>query len=492
MSKVGFNEVQAYAKANNVDFKTAAKKMGLSEKDAAELEKLGGDPGAPVDGFEKKTYKLNGKPVTLEHTYTLKSGRQVQVFKDENGKEIFQYKAADGTTLKEEYFKKQEGVEGKNYVVMSDGKLGTVAEKKDDDKAFFKFTDEKGDFSVKETLLTAAKVVLSPLMLLSSCSEGSDELIGPGNITNNNQTVINLSIKLEGKSNMTAADIDKIINAALEKFGDRIVSTLTQLFANLSEENKALNDKILNAINSFKAENIQTLNKILSAIKNIENNGGDTSKIEALLGQILDKLNNMDENQKNNTLAILDAITNIKVGGGDTSGIEALLNKILNKMDDNSKAILDAIANIKVGGGGDGTVDLSTVEAMLQKLIELVGKNGDTLSSIDAKMDVLNITANAILDKLEVEFGKNDERYTNIMNILNAIKNNGGGGTGGAGYDDSALLAKLDKVLDKLDDILDAIKDHKVTVDVTGKVTCDCNCGGNHEGILGDLEDILG
>ena len=93
-------------------------------------------------------------------------------------------------------------------------------------------------------------------------------------------------------------------------------------------------------------------------------------------------------------------------------------------------------------------------------------------------------------EKLEAEFGKNDERYTNICNLLEAIKNQGG--SGGAGFDDSKLLEKLDKILNKLDDILAAIKDHKVTVDVTGKVECNCNCGGNHEGILGDLEDILG
>ena len=55
----------------------------------------------------------------------------------------------------------------------------------------------------------------------------------------------------------------------------------------------------------------------------------------------------------------------------------------------------------------------------------------------------------------------------------------------------SKLLEKLDKIMDKLDDILAAIKDHNVTVDVTGKVTCECNCGQNHEGILGDLNDIL-
>ena len=61
---------------------------------------------------------------------------------------------------------------------------------------------------------------------------------------------------------------------------------------------------------------------------------------------------------------------------------------------------------------------------------------------------------------------------------------------GGKG-DDAALLEKLDKILQKLDEIKDAIKNHKVEVDVTGKVTCECNCGKNHEGILGDLNDIL-
>ena len=66
------------------------------------------------------------------------------------------------------------------------------------------------------------------------------------------------------------------------------------------------------------------------------------------------------------------------------------------------------------------------------------------------------------------------------------------------GYDDSKLmevLSKLSNMIDtRLEEILNAIKDHdvNVTVDVTGKVTCECNCGKPHEGILGDLEDALG
>ena len=109
------------------------------------------------------------------------------------------------------------------------------------------------------------------------------------------------------------------------------------------------------------------------------------------------------------------------------------------------------------------------------------------MSNIDAKTDVIATTTKSILAALNKEFGKNDERYKNINNLLTVIanKNDGKG-------DDAKLLDKLDKILAKLDEILDAIKNHKVEVDVTGKVTCECNCGSKHEGILGDLNNLLG
>ena len=65
------------------------------------------------------------------------------------------------------------------------------------------------------------------------------------------------------------------------------------------------------------------------------------------------------------------------------------------------------------------------------------------------------------------------------------------GGEGGCKID-------FDKLMAKLDEILQAIKDHDVhvdvTVDVTGKVQCECKCDGKvvHEGVLGNLADLLG
>ena len=115
-AKVGFKEVQAYAQANNVDFKTAAKKMGLSAQEAEALEKFGGDPGAPVDGFQRKPSR----------SFTLKSGRKVNVYKDAQGKNTYEYVAADGTKLKEEYFLKKEGMTGRHFAIDSKGRLVTV------------------------------------------------------------------------------------------------------------------------------------------------------------------------------------------------------------------------------------------------------------------------------------------------------------------------------------------------------------------------------
>ena len=185
-----------------------------------------------------------------------------------------------------------------------------------------------------------------------------------------------------------------------------------------------------------------------------------------------------------------------------------LLNKVLEKLDSmdsnrkaEAKAIIDAIANIKVNGGGNGNVDLSSVEKMLSELLELTAKNNGLLESINGKMDVINVTIETAKNEILAKMDKNDANTTAILNALNEFKNI-------STANDEAILAKMDTIINilnnikdstyddselmaKLDDILAAIKDHNVTVDIKGKVTCECNCGGNHEGIIGNLDDIL-
>lgn len=300
------------------------------------------------------------------------------------------------------------------------------------------------------------------------------------------EALLEILKNIESIGNDINNKLDVIIGKFENAFPDNsdIKASLERIEQYLKENNEktdVTNNLLTELLNKYQSGGLsqEDLQKLLDAI------AANGDKID-VTNQLLTKYGEETAVQLANILA---AIKNINVGGGGSGAdIEALLDKVLTKMDENTAAIIDAIGNIKPGTGG--TVDLSSLEKMLAELLELTGKNNNILTDINGKMDVLNLTTKSIEEKLEAEFGKNDERYTNICNLLEAIKNQGG--SGGAGFDDSKLLEKLDKILNKLDDILAAIKDHKVTVDVTGKVECNCNCGGNHEGILGDLEDILG
>ena len=109
---------------------------------------------------------------------------------------------------------------------------------------------------------------------------------------------------------------------------------------------------------------------------------------------------------------------------------------------------------------------LIDVEEILAKMDQNDANTTAILKALNEFKNISDANSKKILAKMDT-----------IINVLNNIKD--------STYDDTALMAKLDE-------ILAAIKDHNITVDITGKVTCDCNCGGNHEGIIGDLEDILG
>ena len=280
---------------------------------------------------------------------------------------------------------------------------------------------------------------------------------------------------------------------------DSVIALLEKINANVvknGENGKKLGDEILNYIAAVGFEMNGNFSKLLDAVNKGNVNLNDIKELIAQLNtqvkqngedgkqlgnDILNTLNALGFEMNRNFTAVLEAI-NKGVAGADS--LRDLLEKVIDNQGKNTKAILEAIGNIKITNGG--TVNLSSLEKMVSELLAQSKKNGNILSSINGKTDVLNATTKSILEALQKEVGKNDNRYTNIMNILNVIASKAGNKG-----DDSKLLAKLDEILAKLDEIKDAIKDHKVTVDVTGKVECKCNCGKNHEGILGDLNDIL-
>ena len=320
-----------------------------------------------------------------------------------------------------------------------------------------------------------------------------------------------LSKLLEMMQNGVSKDDIKAIIEAISQNGDKI-DAVNQFLNKIQNQDLEFQEKILAVLADLGKSSVDVMNQILTAI------GGNGEKLDAI-AQLLAKIDNnvekYGEEGKELGNKILKAINKL---GVDISGqltqildvinsdadtgknIESLLQKVLEKMDSNTKDIIDAITNIKVGDGGN--VDLSSLEKMLSELLQLTSKNNSLLESIDGKMDVINLTIERAKEEILAKMDQNDANTTAILKALNEFKNisdanskkilakmdtiiNVLNNIKDSTYDDTALMAKLDE-------ILAAIKDHNITVDITGKVTCDCNCGGNHEGIIGDLEDILG
>ncbi len=174
------------------------------------------------------------------------------------------------------------------------------------------------------------------------------------------------------------------------------------------------------------------------------------------------------------------------------SEVEAGMQKILSKFP-GLKSQLDAILNA-IKNNQSGTTDPTAVLAMLEEVIRL-------LKSIDKSTSATEETTRKILAAIQ-KLGA--DQAANFAALIDAINNNYGGH--GPDYTNllNLILAKLDKIdqhnqqnfedaLNKMDEILQAIKDHHVTIDVTGTVTCNCNCGNNdgHEGIINDITGLI-
>ena len=325
--------------------------------------------------------------------------------------------------------------------------------------------------------------------------------------------------KIFNKQNATADDIEAILNNLrkvinnqqqqikittkngedMKTFGENLMKILNEMKQIMNDTNLTVKEKT-DKISALLSQLSGQVNNIETISANIETISTDTNQTVHSIDEKLDKLKGLfpdDIVKAINALAskvdgsnvILGNIYDAIVKGGDNSkAIKALLEKVLKnqetQINNNSagfKAILDAIKNIPSGG----TVDLSKVEALLAAIKNGVDDNGTMLKQITQQND----TVIMILKSFRKEAG---DKMDGIDAWLEAIYNKiPAGGEGGCKID-------FDKLMAKLDEILQAIKDHDVhvdvTVDVTGKVQCECKCDGKvvHEGVLGNLADLLG
>ena len=266
----------------------------------------------------------------------------------------------------------------------------------------------------------------------------------------------------------------------------QIKSGLDVKYQNDAEYQKKVLE-ILASIKSAIAELGDLGTQVQTIVNAMVKAGADLAEIKAFLKKINDNV----EALKGLTVQfgteginlgkqILEAINNLNIGSTDVTAIVNAVKENGQHIKDLTK-LLEKINNNIEKGNADA-------EVRGQKIIEAIEKLGVKVSydlnvilnKIPEDKDYSTVL-NAILAKIgDVDAG-NRANFNKVLDALAKIAAN-------------QKDVDLQPIIDKLQEILQAIKDHKVIVDVTGKVTCECSCGdkGKHEGIIGDLQDLLG
>lgn len=305
----------------------------------------------------------------------------------------------------------------------------------------------------------------------------------------------------------TKEAMEKAVDNAVKQIVDwleKIYNEEVEIHTDNNKNAKEIADKLKEILSSNKSieEKLKEITDLLGQIKSV----GDEilAAIKAAKNELIATLNT-------NNQAVLDALAKLDENDQATLAVLNDIKDLIGKYGKDGKAmaeaILEAIGNISV----TTTVDLSKVEALLEEIngkdyTGILGEIKDLLGKINDK-DYTEQLAE-IIELLKNLDANNDERN---KKVLDAIEKLGLSVTAGMNaileafknlpdYNDKldTIIAKLDALGDKAKEILEAIKDHdvKITVDVTGKVKCECNCqcpneGGVHEGILGELKDLL-
>ena len=355
----------------------------------------------------------------------------------------------------------------------------------------------------------------------------------PQNIANEFKGKLNEILEAINAGNMSLAELKDKMNdvikllaqiKALVQFNDVQNEVIIRLLAKIEAGQELTNEELmealelLNNISNTTAEINETTKKALEVQEEIRDlikgmNADQKAYFEQLIelaGMNLEELKgikNLINFYGTGILQGLGAILGaINANTAESKAIKGLLLQVLakmEKMDNNNKAgfkaILDAIADLAAKIGQGGTVDLSTVEALLAEIRDLTKANGGKLDNIIGQNDVIislikgmNADLNAKLDLVNGKLDQLDANQKEIITFLKALK------------DRADVIINLlnnpqcdmdfEKLMAKLQEILEAIKDHEVKVDVTGKVTVECHCDCGHkpnEGIIGDLDDLI-
>ena len=387
--------------------------------------------------------------------------------------------------------------------------------------------EQKTQFNKVIALLEAGNINLNELVILAKAikeKEAGDvtvnvdfdklieEMRKEGSLTR--EAINNVSLQIN--------NLDESVRAGFEDVAAKIIANggkLDDLKALLqaikddtgaikltAEETKDLSKEILEAIKALGTEftanfgdliakfhagsiTLEELKEILKDIKGGVNEiKADVAESKEIQKQILAAIKVVGVDMVANFNKVIEAINNLNPN--DAAKLEALFEKVLAAINNNTavsvenkREIIEAMGKIKIEPGSVN-IDLSALEQMVSELLEVAKNNKNILTSIDGKMDVVNLTIETAKNEIIAAI-KNvpkcdcDTEINKILGKLDILIDK-------AGYNDEELLNLLNEILNK-------IKDHKVDVDV--KCECHCNGGnpeeGKHEGIITEMNDML-
>ena len=408
----------------------------------------------------------------------------------------------------EQVVEKLESIEG----ILNDmnAKLSTMI---DDFKAFRdQYTDDKAEqFKLLEQLVMDNKIQTAQLALMQETQKdmaknleglkaSADELLaiakddtrhkelidaikniqagGTGSVDYDRleEMLTQLGITVSEAINMSSAQLqDKI-----EEFQNTYIATEQKQLEEMQTINAKLDDLAIFAGLS-KTEIVNAINKVTDAVNNgsadvtaelkrletqIDKLQAAVDAIYKSIGEQAAKVNQYLSQFNSKFDNALSLLSKIDSSLGTIQSNQTIANKYLQNLNTEIAELKVEIKKIQnaIDGGTGSSITLEQLEELWKQHDEAnYNRYKELLENLDINVNVDTTTIEGLLKEINNKMNGINENSKILDEIL-------------------ALLKAHPNYTDKLDRIIEILENFK----------CNCECGGNNEGILGDLEDVLG
>ena len=242
-----------------------------------------------------------------------------------------------------------------------------------------------------------------------------------------------------------------------------------KIFAGLSKDEivDAIKD-VTSAVNSGSSDITNELKNLEAQIDKLQATvdamykaiGEQAAKVNQYLSQFNSKFDNA-----------LSLLSKIDTSLGTIQSNQTIANKYLQNLNStvaDLKVEIQKIQNAIEEGGSGSSITLDQLEELWKQHDETnYNRYKELLENLDINVNVDTTTIEALLKEISSKMEAINNNSAILDEILNLLK--------GIDWSNPDYSSKLDRIIE----ILENFK-------------CNCDCGGNNEGIIGDLEDVLG